>query len=44
MIEFDDVSLRFNGKEVFSNLSFEIKRGDKVVVLGKSGPGFRAWK
>jgi len=39
MIEFDNVSLSFNGKKVFSNLSFEVRQGDKVVVLGKSGLG-----
>ena len=39
MIEFKNVSLNFNGKAVFSNLSFAISGGDKVVVLGKSGLG-----
>ena len=39
MIEFDNVVLNFNGKMVFSNLSFEVGQGDKVVVLGKSGLG-----
>ena len=39
MIEFDNVVLNFNGKMVFSNLSFAVGQGDKVVVLGKSGLG-----
>jgi putative ABC transport system ATP-binding protein len=31
--------LSYNGKEVFRNLSFEIKLGEKVVISGKSGSG-----
>ncbi len=39
MIKFDDVFLSFNGQKVLNSLSLEIGRGDKVVVLGKSGLG-----
>ncbi len=39
MIVFKDIHLSYNGKEVIQGLSFEIKRGEKVAILGKSGSG-----
>lgn len=39
MIEFRDVKLAFEGKIIFQNLSLKIERGEKVVILGKSGSG-----
>jgi len=39
MIKFQNISLSFNKKSVISNLSLEIKQGEKVIILGKSGSG-----
>jgi putative ABC transport system ATP-binding protein len=39
MIEFKNVHLCYSGKEVIRDLSLEIKRGEKVVILGKSASG-----
>jgi len=39
MIKLDCVGLKYNEKKVFSGLSLEILRGEKVVVLGRSGLG-----
>lgn len=39
MIKFNNIHLNFNGKIIVQNLSFEVKYGEKVVLLGKSGSG-----
>ena len=39
MIKFNNIYLNFNGKIIIQNLSFEVKHGEKVVLLGKSGSG-----
>ena len=39
LIRFKDVSLSYNGKLVFEGLSFEVRRGEKVLVLGRSASG-----
>ena len=39
MIEFKNIHLQYNGKEVLKELSFEVKTGEKVAILGKSGSG-----
>lgn len=39
MIKFDNVDLAYDGKNVFTSLSLEIKHGEKVVISGKSGLG-----
>ena len=39
MITFDHIHLAFDGRKILNDLSFEVKRGEKVVVLAKSGSG-----
>jgi len=39
MIRFTDVSMPFDGRYVFKNLSFEVPRGATQVILGGSGCG-----
>ncbi len=39
MIEFEDVSKTFNGHAVFKGLSFRIRKGEIVGLLGRSGVG-----
>ncbi|MHA1575472.1 MAG: ABC transporter ATP-binding protein [Alphaproteobacteria bacterium] len=39
MIEFKNIHLQYNGKEILKGLSFEVKSGEKVAVIGKSGSG-----
>lgn len=38
-ISFQNVSFSYDEKVVFKNISFEIKKGDKVAIVGKSGCG-----
>jgi len=39
MIRFSNIYLSYYGKEVIEDISFEINKGEKVVLLGKSGSG-----
>lgn len=39
MIRFDNVGVKFGNNEVFNNLSFEIRGGDKVWLFGPNGAG-----
>jgi phospholipid/cholesterol/gamma-HCH transport system ATP-binding protein len=39
MIEFDDVSFSFGSRKVFQNVSFSIRREERVAILGGSGEG-----
>jgi putative ABC transport system ATP-binding protein len=39
VIRFKDVSVKFHDEFLFENLDFELKRGDKLLVYGKSGEG-----
>lgn len=39
-LKFENVSFSYSeNKEIFSNLNFEISRGDRVAIIGKSGIG-----
>ena len=38
-LSFENVSLSYDDKEVISNLSFEVRNGSKVVLLGDNGAG-----
>lgn len=38
-IVFDNVCLRFEDKLLFNNLSFEIRKGEKIALIGTSGCG-----
>jgi subfamily B ATP-binding cassette protein MsbA len=38
-IRFDDVSFRYDEKDVLSNVSFSIRRGETVALVGPSGGG-----
>ena len=35
----DMVGKAFDGKQIFKNASFTIKRGDKVAFVGRNGEG-----
>lgn len=39
VLEVRDLSIRYGDKEVFKELSFSVKRGEKVAVCGKNGCG-----
>lgn len=39
LIEFKDVTFSFGEKTLFENLNFQIRRGDKVGILGSNGVG-----
>lgn len=39
MIKVEGLSVSFNGKKVLNNVNLSIEKGDKVVILGKSGSG-----
>ncbi len=38
-LSFENVSFAYNERQVFSNLSFSLKRGERVGVVGRSGAG-----
>ncbi len=39
MIEFKDVNFSFDDNLIFSKLNFQIKKGDKIGIMGSSGSG-----
>jgi phospholipid/cholesterol/gamma-HCH transport system ATP-binding protein len=39
MIEFKSVSLSFDGRQILENISFTLKAGETMVILGGSGSG-----
>lgn len=39
MVEFDDVSIGFEGHEVLSNVSFSVAHGETRILLGPAGGG-----
>lgn len=39
LIDFRDVSLCYDGKTVFSGLSFTVCRGDRIALCGRNGSG-----
>ena len=39
MIEIKNISKSFNGKKILNNISFKIKEGDSVAIIGQSGVG-----
>ena len=39
VLEVDRLSLGFNGEPLFDNVSMDIKRGDKIFILGPNGCG-----
>jgi ATP-binding cassette subfamily B protein len=38
-IEFKNVSISFDGRDVLKNLNFTVKRGEKVAIIGDNGSG-----
>jgi phospholipid/cholesterol/gamma-HCH transport system ATP-binding protein len=39
ILEFDDVSIGFDGKPVLSHISFKVTRGETLIILGPAGCG-----
>ncbi|MEN3331389.1 MAG: osmoprotectant transport system ATP-binding protein, partial [Blastocatellia bacterium] len=39
VIEFRNVSLDINGKQIVAGVSFAVRRGETLVLLGRSGSG-----
>lgn len=39
VIKFEDVAVRFNDDFLFERLNFELKKGEKLLIYGKSGEG-----
>lgn len=39
MVNCENVALRYNGKQVFSNLNFSVAKGESLCVCGSSGKG-----
>jgi putative ABC transport system ATP-binding protein len=39
MIRFENIDLIFDGKEIFSDFSLDVAKGEKTVFLGRSGVG-----
>ncbi len=39
MIEFRNVSISFDGRSVLDNVSFSVRRGETLCILGRSGVG-----
>ncbi|OOB78400.1 MAG: hypothetical protein BEN19_09120 [Epulopiscium sp. Nuni2H_MBin003] len=34
-----DLAVKFNGKIIFSNINFEVKKGEKIAIVGPNGVG-----
>jgi ATP-binding cassette subfamily F protein uup len=39
LVQFEDVSMKFKDKNIFSNLDFKIHKGDKIALMGANGVG-----
>lgn len=39
MIYADNISIGYNGKKIFDNISFSVNRGDRLLLKGKNGSG-----
>ena len=39
ILAFENVSVRFEGQSVLKNVSFELRRGESMIVLGSAGSG-----
>ncbi|WP_244834756.1 ribosomal protection-like ABC-F family protein [Clostridium sp. BJN0001] len=39
VLHIEDLSKSFSDKKLFSNLSFELKRGEKIALIGENGRG-----
>ncbi len=39
MIEFENISIRLNGKDVLRDISFTVRRGEVFCIMGESGVG-----
>lgn len=39
LIAFQNVSLSYDGKEVFRDLSFTVEQGDRIAICGRNGSG-----
>ena len=39
LLEVENISISFDGKKVLDNVSFKIKEGESLGLLGKSGSG-----
>ncbi len=38
-IEYENVSIEFNGKKIVNNFSFKFEKGKKYLIIGKNGSG-----
>lgn len=39
LVAFTGVTVNYNGKEIFSPVSFTVRRGDRIAIEGKNGSG-----
>ena len=39
LIVVNNLQIKYSGKEIFSPISFEIKNGDRIAIVGKNGVG-----
>jgi ABC-type sugar transport system ATPase subunit len=39
VIKFEDVAVRFNDDFLFEKLNFELNKGEKLLIYGRSGEG-----
>ena len=39
LLQLNDISKSFDGEDIFNHVKFEVKTGERIVVVGRNGDG-----